>query len=120
MATQTTLELNLNVTASATWTQVKNQAAGSAYTVGASKRADIRNITISNLGANSSVIDLAISTDSTVTDDEKLLAPLTLAAGYTTTIDQLCTLPATFGLWLRATGTSPNVTLSAVALEVTP
>lgn len=120
MTTQRTVELFLNITASNTWTQVLDQSTGSAYTVSASSRCDVRDVSALNLGANPVTFEYGIGPDATITDAERKLTPVTLAAGSHYEGSRQHTIPAGMGLWARAVGTSPNLTVSAQALEISP
>lgn len=120
MTTQRTVELNVNITASNTWTQVNDQSTGSPYTVSASSRCDVRDITMMNLGANSATVEYAISPDSSVSDAERKLPPVSVPSGGHYEGSRQHTMPETFGLWARVVGTSPNVTVSAQGLEIGP
>lgn len=119
-ATQVTRQLVVNITTTNTWTQLKDLATAAAYTVAAGARADIKWLDAKNLGANAATVEFAISTDSTITDDERLWPPVSLAQYEHKEDDKGHVLPATFGLWARAVGTTPNVTFMGYVLEITP
>lgn len=120
MPTQRTVELSLNITTTNTWTQLLDQSTGLAYTVPASTRCDIRDITAMNLDTDSVTFEYAIGPDITITDAEKKLPPITLAAGSHYEGSRQHTIPVGMGLWARVVGTTPNVTVSAQGLEIGP
>jgi hypothetical protein len=113
-----TKQLTVNVTASNTWTQLI-LLGGGAYIV-AGLRASFKNLRATNLGANSVTVEFALSPTSTITDDERLNAPVTLATLESWTDGGPFAAPTSYGLWGRAVGAAPNVTFAATALEVTP
>ncbi len=114
--TLTARELAVNVTSTATWTQMQED--GSNYEVPASSRSDIKNITAVNLHASNSVIvDFAISADGSIGDVERVGYSVTLAAGAYVELDTVRIMNAAKRLYVRATGTTPNVTFRCALLE---
>lgn len=112
--------LVLNVTASGAWTQVKEEVANTAYTVPSTGHADVKALIVQNLGANSVVIEFAISTDSSIADLERGLPGCTLATGEHAEYEGVIVIPDGRGIWMKCTGTSPNVTVRIAAFEVVP
>lgn len=112
-----TRQLSVNVTLASTWIAASNLATGFQYIVPTVARTTVNGIRVSNLGGNTAVVELAISADGSPTSAEQLIAPTTLLAGESMTIPDVFVLPATYSLWIRVAGTSPNVTLAAGALE---
>lgn len=110
----------LNVTASATWTQVLEEVAGTGYAVPATGHADIRSLQIKNLGANSCVVEFASSPNNTPADVQRGFPTCTLATGEFAEYDGVVVLVAAKGLWVKVTGTSPNLSVRAAAFEVIP
>lgn len=119
MTTQRTVELNLNVTTSNTWTQVLDQETGLAYTVPVGARCNVRDITGINLDAEAVTFEYAIGPDATITDAEKKIPPITIPSGGHYEGSRQHTIPESMGLWVRAVGTTPNLTVSAQGLEIT-
>lgn len=120
MANQTK-SLVANITATATWTQLKDESTGSVYTVPSTGRADVKSFIVNNLGANSVTIEFAISPDNTPTDEERSLPGCVLAAQYEhAEYDGVIVIIADKGLWVKCTGTSPNVSVRAAIYEVVP
>lgn len=120
MTTVTERQLVVNITVSNTWTQLLEGAGGSAYAVPSGARAEMRLISARNLGANSAVVDFAISTDSTISDVERFDPSPTLLTGEFAMDNAVYIIRALEGVWVRATGTSPNVSFRASILEVVP
>lgn len=112
-----TRQLVANLTSSGTWVQLTQGVGGSAYTVPTGSQATTRLISGLNLGANAVTVDLAISTNNTIADGERILRPIELGVDYSFDTDDVHIIGAGEGLWARATGTSPNVTIRASALE---
>lgn len=112
--------LTLNVTASATWTQVKEEVANTGYLVPATGHGDVRSLIVTNLGVNSVVVEFAISANNTPTDQEKAIPGCTLATLEHGEYDGVIVIVAAKGLWIKCTGTSPNVTIRSAVFEVVP
>ena len=114
--TLTPKELAVNVTITATWTQM--QAEGTNYEVPTGYRADVILMAATNLGANTAVVDFAFSADGSIGDVERRLYPVTLT---TTDVyvesDGKFVMVAGKRIYVRATGTSPNVTFVATVVE---
>lgn len=115
----TTRSLVVNVTTTNTWTQMLEEVAATAYTVPGGGRASMVTFIALNLDSDSVVIDFAISSDGTITDIERGFPSATLATGETALWDSTVIIPAAKGVWVRATGTTPNTTFRASILEVT-
>lgn len=119
--TNSVKSLTINVTASATWTQLKEEVSAAAYTVPSTGRADVKSLIVANLsGSNSAVIEFAISPDNTPTDAEHGLPGCTLDFGEHAEYDGVITIVEAKGLWVKATGTSPNITVRCAIYEVVP
>jgi len=118
--TTTARQLTVNITTTNTWTQLTEGHGGSAYNVPAGGRADIKELRAINIGANSTKVIFAISSDSTISDDERVWQEPAILTGEMIRDDDVHVMRAAEGLWARATGTSPNVTFRADILEVTP
>ncbi len=115
--TQTVRQLKINVTVTATWTQI--QEGVSNYAVPAGGRAEVAHLLVENLDSDSVVVEVAISPTNTITNDEIILPPVTLTENEWMETAIRHVLAATDSLWLRATGTTPNATLRGSVLEVT-
>ena len=109
-------ELIANVTASATWVQA--EADGSVYAVPTDGRAETALIEVTNLGADEVEVELAISADATIDDEERIGRPVDLAEDMSVSGPFRHVMRPTQGLWVRATGATVNVTLRASILEV--
>lgn len=109
-------QLKVNVTVTTTWTQI--QEGGSNYAVASGAHAETAHISVINLGPNDAVVEVAVSPTSTITDDEIILPAVTLAENERAETPDRHVLAASDSLWLRATGTTPNVTIRASILEV--
>lgn len=118
--TTVTRQLVVNVTTTNTWTQMLEGNGGAAYTVPVGARADTRLISAFNLDSDSVVVSFAISTNGTIADAERILQSPQLDEGDYAEEDSVQIIQAGEGLWVRATGTTPNVTFRASILEVTP
>lgn len=112
--------LTLNVTSTATWTQLLEEVANTGYLVPATGHADVRSLIVTNLGANSVVVEFAISPDNTPTDQEKAVPGCTLATLEHAEYDGVIVIIAGKGLWVKCTGTTPNVTIRSAVYEVVP
>ena len=112
-------QLTINLTASGTWTQLKEGSGGSNYAVPTGGRADVAFMEVLNLGANTATVLLAISTNNTIADDERMGFPslVLLTLEYANSSDKHV-IRTGEALWAKATGTSPNVTVRASILEV--
>lgn len=119
--TQTTardLRINIGSGGSGTWTQLK-AGDGTDYLVPSGFRADLKTLEVDNLGANSVTLNFARSADNTITDLERFGPPaVPLATGQGVDCDTLYVIEEGMGIWVRATGTTPNVTVIASILEV--
>lgn len=120
MATNTVRQLVINITTTNTWTQLTEGAGGSAYTVPASSRGDIKLLSANNLGANSATVTFGRGANSTIDDNERIWPSIPLATGEFAEDDDIHVLRTGEGLWARAVGTTPNVTFNATILEVAP
>lgn len=118
MTSQKTIEFSLSITSSGAWTQVNDQETAAPYVVSASSRCDVRDITLMNLGANAAAVQYAISASSPSGSADIKLSPITVPAGGHYEGSRQHTLHAGFSLWAKATGTSPDVTVSAQGLEI--
>jgi len=119
MATQTR-QLVINITASATWTQLVEGNGGAAYAVPTGGRADTRLMEVLNLGANTATVLLAISTNNTIADTERIgPASLVLLTSEYASSSDVHVIQQGEGVWAKATGSSPNVTVRCSILEVT-
>jgi hypothetical protein len=109
-------ELAVNVAVTATWTQMQHE--GSNYEVPTGYRVDVILMAATNLGANSAVVDFAFSADGTIGDVERRLYPrsLTTAEPYLES-DGKFAMVAGKRIYVRATGTTPNVTFVATIVE---
>lgn len=116
----TTRQLVANITSTNTWTQLTEGAGGSAYAVPSGGRATLRFISALNNDSDEALIEFAISTDSTISDAERVLQPVTLDAdGGFAESDDIQVIQQNEALWARVTGTTPNATIRASILEVT-
>lgn len=121
MATSTVRQLVINITTTNTWTQLTEGVGGSAYTVPANSRADIKFLSANNLDADAAVINFAVSTNSTIADNEYIWPiGVSLATKEYADDDSVHVMRAGEGLWARATGTTPNCTFNATVLEIAP
>lgn len=114
--------LAVNITATATWTQMTNGAAGSAYAVPTGGRALLASLTLMNLDSDSVVVEAAASINSTIADAERFIPPTTLLQYESVAFGddgEREVLESTEGVWIRATGTTPNVTARGSVVEVT-
>lgn len=110
-----------NITVTDTWTQLLEEVAATAYAVPATGHADVKSLIVTNNGANSVVISMAISVDGTITDIEGGLPQCTLAAQYEhAEYDGVIVIVAGKGLWVKAVGTTPNVSVRAAVYEIVP
>jgi len=115
--TSVSRSLEINITASATWTQM--QLDGSNYTV-PTGRIVIAGWTAANFSAsNSAIVEFAIRSDSSIADADRVAYAVTLAAGAYVEIDTKFSANTGKKLWCKATGTSPNCTFRATILEIT-
>ena len=120
MSTQTTRQLSVNITTTNTWTQLKDLATAAVYAAPAGGRADLKWLKAINFDADIVTVEFAISTTSTITDNERIIPPIPLTTDESLFDDSGSVLPATFGLWARAVGTTPNATFLAFVLEIAP
>jgi hypothetical protein len=113
-------ELVINITTTNTWTQLLTSKGGAAYTAPVGGRFDISTINVQNRDASDSVtIEIAISANGTIDDDEHIWPyPIALAAKESARDDDRHIAIAGEGLWARAVGTTPNVTVRATGLEM--
>lgn len=110
-----------NITITDTWTQLLEEVAGTAYTVPATGHADVKSLIVTNNGANSVAISMGISADGTISDLEGGLPKCTLAAiDEHAEYDGVIVIVAGKGLWVKAVGTTPNISVRAAAYEVVP
>ncbi len=118
MTTTTELEFGLvaNLTVSGTWVQL-TKIGGAAYAVPANGETKVRWLRALNIGANAAAVQFAFSTDITIADNELATPSISLATGESLEDDRGDSLPVSYGIWARAVGTSPNVTVRAFAFE---
>jgi len=120
VSTQTTRQLSVNITTTNTWTQLKDIATGAVYAAPAGGRADVRWLKAINYDTDAVTVEFALSVTSTITDDERLLPPISITQYQQVRDTDGLVLPATWGLWARAVGTTPNATFLAFVLEIAP
>ena len=108
-----------NLTSSGTWVQLLEEVAGTAYTVPSGRHVDVKSLIVTNNGANSVAVSMGISSDNTISDLEGGLPKATLSEqGSHAEYDGVVVIVEGKGLWMKAVGTSPNVSVRAAALEV--
>ena len=116
-------QLTINVIISNVWTQMREGSGGTAYALptSGSPQGDIKMIRLLNLSSGSSLVEVAISSGSVISDAQRIIGPITLAGNRLLTDDSVHVLRNTEGLWVRANPTSGslNVTGRASLLEMT-
>lgn len=115
--------LSVNITTTNVWTQMTEGAGGSVYAVPTGARALLASLTLINLDSDSVVVEVAISVNGTITDDERILPPTTLLQNEMLTFGadgEREVMRSTEAIWVRGTGTTPNLTGRGAILEVVP
>lgn len=118
MTTITELEFGLvaNLTSTGTWVQLA-KINGAVYAVPANGETKVRWLRAMNLGANTAAVQFAFSPNGTIADDEVATSSISLATGESLEDERGDSLPVTYAIWAKATGTTPNVTVRAFAFE---
>lgn len=117
-------QLYRDITTSGSWVRLRRLDTGNDYfTPGVPPsnvmRSDIRWMRFSNFSSAGAAVEFALSAGSSPLPGEIVMPPIQILPGAMMLDTMMHTLPPSYGVLVRVTGGSPNVTVHANILEIT-